>query len=465
MSELPWMGAAALAAAYAKRELSPVEVVGGLFDRIETLDGELNAFILPDRDGAMAAARAAEAEMMAGRSRGPLHGVPFGVKDIIDVAGLPTACHAKTLPGNVAKADSVVVAKLRGAGAIPMGKLSTHEFAIGGPCFDLPYKPARNPWNRDHHPGGSSSGSGAGLAAGFFPLALGTDTGGSVRNPASACGIVGLKPTYGLVSRRGVFPLSFTLDHVGPMARDATDAALLLDAIAGHDPADPGSAAAPVLRAADGIAHGVAGLRIGYIRHFHEADARAHEDVAAGLDGVAAALAEQGATLRTVTLPPLAEFTGCNRTILAAESWSIHAPWLRSRPGDYAAMTRSRLMTGAFISAGDYVGAQRARLALIRAVNDVFRDVDVLLCASSLDPACRIDDAAEVARTYSRQCRMPFNVTGHPALAMMAGLSRDGLPVSVQFVGPFHADALLLRVAASYERTASWRSARPKLAA
>ncbi len=465
MSELAWMGAAALAAAYAKRELSPVEVVGGLFDRIEKLDGDLNAFILPDREGAMAAARAAEAEMMAGRSRGPLHGVPFGVKDIIDVAGLPTTCHSKILVGNVAKADSVAVAKLRGAGAIPMGKLSTHEFALGGPCFDLPYKPARNPWNRDHHPGGSSSGSGAGLAAGFFPLALGTDTGGSVRNPASACGIVGLKPTYGLVSRRGVFPLSFTLDHVGPMARDAADAALLLDVIAGHDPADPGSAPAPALHAATRLADGVAGLRIGYIRHFHETDTQAHAEVAAGLDGVAAALTELGAAVRPVTLPPLAEFNACNRTILAAESWSIHAPWLRTRPGDYAAMTRTRLLTGAFIGAGDYVGAQRARLAQIRAVNDIFRQVDVLLCASSLDPACRIDDPAEIARTYSRQCRMPFNVTGHPALAMMAGLSRGGLPLSVQFAGPYHADALLLRVAAAYERTAPWRSERPKLAA
>ncbi len=465
MSELPWMGAAALAAAYAKRELSPVEVVGALFDRITALDGGLNAFILPDRDGAMAAARAAEAEMMAGRSRGPLHGVPFGVKDIIDVAGLPTTCHSKILQGNVAAADAAVVAKLRGVGAIPMGKLSTHEFAIGGPCFDLPYKPARNPWNRDHHPGGSSSGSGAGLAAGFFPLAFGTDTGGSVRNPASACGIVGLKPTYGLVSRRGVFPLSFTLDHVGPMARDAADAALLLEAMAGHDPADPGSAPAPALRASAGLMDGIAGLRVGYLRHFHETDAQAHEEVAAGLDGVAAALAEQGATVRTMALPPLADFIAVNRTILAAESWSIHAPWLRSRPGDYAAMTRSRLLTGAFVNAGDYVGAQRARLALIRAVNDAFREADVLLCASSLDPACRIDDAAEVARTYGRQCRMPFNVTGHPALAMMSGLSSGGLPLSVQFVGPLHADALLLRVAASYERVASWRGKRPNLAA
>jgi len=281
--------------------------------------------------------------------------VPFGVKDIIDVAGLPTTCHSKILQGNVAAADAAVAAKLRGAGAIPMGKLSTHEFAIGGPCFDLPYKPARNPWNRDHHPGGSSSGSGAGLAAGFFPLAFGTDTGGSVRNPASACGIVGLKPTYGLVSRRGVFPLSFTLDHVGPMARDAADAALLLEARAGHDPADPGGAPAPALRASAGLMDGIAGLRVGYLRHFHETDAQAHEEVADGLDGVAAALAEQGATVRTMALPPLADFIAVNRTIMAScgiplkptslpmptppaprptrwRRWREWAPWCRTPP-------------------------------------------------------------------------------------------------------------------------------------
>ena len=239
--------------------------------------------------------------------------------------------------GNVAKADSAVVAKLRGAGAIPMGKLSTHEFAIGGPCFDLPYKPARNPWNRNHHPGGSSSGSGAGLAAGFFPLALGTDTGGSVRNPASACGIVGLKPTYGLVSRRGVFPLSFTLDHVGPMARDAADAALLLDAMAGHDPGRPRQRArcSHFMPAARISGEGVAGLRVGLCAPVStRSDAQAHEEVAAGPRRRGSCPDRAGCD-RAPRSPcrRLAEFIAVNRTILAAESYSIHAPWLRSRPG------------------------------------------------------------------------------------------------------------------------------------
>ena len=242
VSQLHWLTASEAARAFAAKTLSPVELMTALLERIGKLDSRVNAFIRLDAEAAMTMARNAEAEIAAGRIRGPLHGVPVGIKDIIDVAGLPTTSHSKILVDNIAAADAVVVGKLRQAGAIVMGKLSTHEFAIGGPSFDLPFPPARNPWNTDHHPGGSSSGSGAGLAAGFFPLALGTDTGGSVRNPASANGIVGLKPTYGLVSRRGVFPLSFTLDHVGPMTRTVADNALLLDVIAGYDAADPGSA-------------------------------------------------------------------------------------------------------------------------------------------------------------------------------------------------------------------------------
>ena len=196
--------------------------------------------------------------------------------------------------------------RLRGAGAIVLGKLSTHEFAIGGPSFDLPWPPARNPWNTDHHPGGSSSGSGSGVAAGLFPMALGSDTGGSVRNPASACGIVGLKPTYGLVSRRGVFPLSFTLDHVGPMTRTVADNALMLEVIAGHDPLDPGSAAAPAGHYAAGLERGVRGLRIGFIRHFHESDMPADPEVAAGAGACRRApCRELGAEIRDVRLPTL----------------------------------------------------------------------------------------------------------------------------------------------------------------
>jgi aspartyl-tRNA(Asn)/glutamyl-tRNA(Gln) amidotransferase subunit A len=449
--------------AFGAKTLSPVELLTALLGRIEALDPRLNAFIRLDAEGAMRAARQAEAEINTGRSRGPLHGLPVGIKDIIDVAGLPTTCHSKILVDNIANADAVVIQKLRQAGAIIIGKLSTHEFAIGGPSFDLPFPPARNPWNREHHPGGSSSGSGAGVAAGLFPLALGTDTGGSVRNPASACGIVGLKPTYGLVSRRGVFPLSFTLDHVGPLTRTVADNALLLDAIAGHDPADPGSAATPSRQFGRLLDRGVRDLRIGFVRHFHERDLPAHPDVAAALDDVARVLQAEGAQVVTVVLPALTEFAGINRVILCSEAWSIHAPWLRERPGDYGALARRRLLPGAFMTAGDYVGAQRRRAEVIAAVEDRLHDYDVLLCASSMDPSSRIDDADETARTYPRQARTPFNVTGHPALAMMAGLSRSGLPVSVQFVGRYFDDATVLRVAAAYERATGWHKKKPPI--
>jgi aspartyl-tRNA(Asn)/glutamyl-tRNA(Gln) amidotransferase subunit A len=456
-----WLGVVEAGHAIAARDLSPVELLSSLLERIEKLDPRLHVFIRLDAEAAMDAARAAEKEIAAGRCRGPLHGVPIGVKDIIDVGGLPTTCHSKILLDNVAQQDAVVISRLRQAGAIVIGKLSTHEFAIGGPSFDLPFPPARNPWNPEHHPGGSSSGSGAGVCAGLFPAALGTDTGGSVRNPASACGIVGLKPTYGLVSRRGVFPLSFTLDHVGPLTRKVADNALMLDAIAGYDPADPGSAASGARHFGRLLERGVRGLRIGFVRHFHETDMPGHPEVTAALEDVARVLQAEGAEVRTITLPSLNEFSGINRVILCSEAWSIHAPWLRTRPADYGQLARQRLMPGAFMAAGDYVGAQRRRLQLIAAVEDALRDVDVLLCASSMDPASRIEDIAETQRTYPRQARTPFNVTGHPALAMMAGLASNGMPLSVQFVGRYFDDATVLRVAAAYERATQWHQRKP----
>jgi aspartyl-tRNA(Asn)/glutamyl-tRNA(Gln) amidotransferase subunit A len=454
VSDLHWLTAAEAARAIAAKELSPVELMTALLARIDRLDPTLHAFIRLDRDAAMAAAKAAEAEIAAGRSRGPLHGVPVGIKDIIDVAGLPTTCHSKILIDNIAAADAVCVSQLRGTGAIVVGKLSTHEFAIGGPSFDLPWPPARNPWNPDHHPGGSSSGSGAGVAGGLFPVALGSDTGGSIRNPASACGIVGLKPTYGMVSRRGVFPLSFTLDHVGPLTRTVADNALMLQIIAGHDPLDPGSAAAPEGHYAGELERGARGVRIGFIRHFHETDLPADPQVAAGLENVARTLQGLGAEIRDIRLPTLGEFGAVNRVILQSEAWAIHGPWLRARPGDYGKLSRRRLMAGAFISAGDYVQASRRRLEMIAAVEDALRDVDVLLCASAMDPPSRIEDAVETERTYPRQARTPFNVTGHPALAMMAGLSSAGLPLSVQFVGRYFGEAALFRAARAWEREA-----------
>jgi aspartyl-tRNA(Asn)/glutamyl-tRNA(Gln) amidotransferase subunit A len=361
--------------------------------------------------------------------------------------------------GNVAKRDAHVVARLRAAGAIILGKLGTHEFAIGGPSFDLPFPPPRNPWNLDHHPGGSSSGSGAGVAAGLFPLALGSDTGGSVRHPASACGIIGLKPSFGLVSRTGVAPLSPTLDHVGPMARTAADTALLLVCIAGHDPDDPGSTAS--VRIVFDNELDLRGMRVGFVRHFHERDAAADPGVVAALEQVAAVFAAAGARVCTVTLPKLDSFAGVCRVILGCEVWPIHAERLRSRADEYGQLSRQRLMSGAFFSASDYLLAQHRRTEMIALVDQAFGSNDVLLTGSALVPPCRIDDPAMLARTHQLQAWTPFNVTGHPAVSIMVGTSNTGLPLSAQLVAPVSRDGLLLSVAAALERQTDWNAIRP----
>jgi aspartyl-tRNA(Asn)/glutamyl-tRNA(Gln) amidotransferase subunit A len=458
---LPLAEAAALIAA---RRLSPVELLADCLARIEALEPRLNTVIRLVAEEAMAGAKAAEAEIATSGPRTPLHGIPVGLKDIIDLAGHPTTCHSKLCLDRVAGTDAAVVARLREAGAVFPAKLATHEFAIGGPAFDLPFPPARNPWNTAHHPGGSSSGSGAAVAARLLPAALGTDTGGSVRHPASHCGLVGLKPTYGLVSRRGVFPLSFTLDHVGPMTRTVRDNAILLNAMAGHDPADPGSAAHASEDYARHLHRGVRGLRIGFVRHFHETDVPASPEVTAALEAAAALLAAEGASITDVALPPLGEFAAVNRAVMLPEATAIHEAWLRERPGDYAAVTRRRLLPGLFISGTDYVQAQRRRRQLTEAVQAAFAEVDLLLCASSMDPASLIDDEPEVERTYPRQARTPFNVTGHPAISVMCGLSpAAGLPLGMQLVGPSFSEALIFQAAAAYERAAPWRDMMPQL--
>jgi aspartyl-tRNA(Asn)/glutamyl-tRNA(Gln) amidotransferase subunit A len=451
-------------AAIAKRQLSPVEYLDALRARFEALEPRLNTTIRPLWDEARTEAQKAARRIARSGPRSPLDGLPVGIKDIIDVAGHPTTCHSRHLLDNAKQADAAVVARLRGAGAVFPAKLATHEFAIGGPAFDLPFPPARNPWNTAHHPGGSSSGSGSIVGAGILPAALGTDTAGSVRHPASHCGIVGMKATYGLVSRRGVFPLAFTLDHVGPMTKDVASNALLLNAMAGHDPEDPGSAARRAENYARHLRKGLKGLTIGFVRHFHETDQPATPEVAAALEAAAKAMAKEGAKVKPVTLPPLTEFAGVNRTILLSEAAAIHGRWLREAPEGYANLTRKRLAPGLFVRAEDYVQAQRRRRALTAAVEAALTGVDLLLTASSMDPACRIDDPEAVELTYPRQARTPFNITGHPALTLMCGLSQaEGLPLSLQLVGRYFDEATIYRAAAAYERAAPWREMRPAL--
>jgi aspartyl-tRNA(Asn)/glutamyl-tRNA(Gln) amidotransferase subunit A len=461
MSELAYLGLAEAADLIRARKLSPVEYAQALLDRTNKLDPRYHAYIKLTPERAMEAARRAEREVAAGNLRGPLHGVPYGLKDIIDVAGLPTTCHSRVLIDNVAAANAVVTERLEAAGGILMGKLATHEFAIGGPSFDLPWPPAVNPWGGNHFPGGSSSGSGVALATGLVPAALGTDTGGSVRNPASMCGITGMKPTYGLVSRRGVFPLAYSLDHVGPMTRDVRDNALLLQVLAGYDAEDPGSANLPIPDYSADLERGVKGLRIALVRHFYAEDMQADAEQLQAIDAAAEVLRGLGAEVREVRLAPLTDYSTCTRIIICCEAYAIHRHWLAERPADYGDLARRRILEGAAFSAADYIDAQRMRARLTKRTLEVLAGFDAALTASGMDPTVRIDDAEACLRVYPRQARQPFNVTGQPALAMPAGFTKDGLPLSLQLVGHPFQEAMVYRIAAAYERATGWIKRHP----
>ncbi|MFZ9194999.1 MAG: amidase [Burkholderiales bacterium] len=463
MSDLAWLTIAEASALIRDKKLSPVEWTQALIARIERHDGRLNAFLRFTPEIALADARRAEAEISAGNWRGPLHGVPYGLKDIIDYAGLPTTAHSAILKDNIATADACVTQRLRAAGAVFMGKLSTHEFAIGGPCFDLPWPPARNPWNRDYFCGGSSSGSGVATAAGFVPFAIGTDTGGSVRNPSTMCGVTGIKPTYGLVSRRGVFPLAFSLDHVGPLTRTVHDNATVLNVLAGHDGLDPGSVARPGVDYTALTGKGLKGLRIGWLKHFYHDDIKADPQMGAAVDASVMKMQELGAQVTEVKTVPLSQFQACNRIIMGSESYAIHQKWLRERPQDYGDITRQRFLYGAMYSASDYINALRMRSKFTADFHALFNDVDVIVTASAHDPAVRIDDQEACEFIYSRQARAPFNVTGSPAMAVPAGFSKEGLPLGIQIVAAPWNEAVVYRVGAAYEAAMSWTAKRPVL--
>lgn len=446
-----------------RREISPVEYTQALLDRVAAHDHRINAFIRPMPEQALAEAKRAEAEIAAGNWRGPLHGVPYALKDIVDVAGIPTTCHSKILVDNIAAADAEVTRRLKAAGGVLLGKTATHEFAIGGPSFDLPWPPARNPWNPDHFTGGSSSGSGAALAAGFVAAAIGTDTGGSVRNPASFCGIVGMKATYGRVSRRGVFPLAFSLDHVGPMTRGVTDNAILMNAIAGHDPADPGSAPVETPDFTSRLGRDIAGMRIGVIRHFYNRDFEADPEMAQGIERAVDVLRGLGAEIAEITLSPLGEYAAANRIILLSEAFAIHEKWFRERPQDYGELTRRRVGSGAFIRAADYVNATRVKARLVVELAEAMRGLDVAVTASSMEPPNRLDDTRGLEANYARQARAPFNLTGFPAIAVPTGMSNSGLPLSMQIVGKPFDEPTVYQVAHAYEQATGFGAQIPDL--
>ncbi len=461
MTGIPTIASAA--ADIASGRLSPVALTEACLTRIDQHEVKLNSFIRLEREQALASARAAEAEIKAGRRRGPLHGIPFAHKDIYETAGIPTTCHSKLLQDYVPTRDAFTVAKLAEAGIVMLGKLATHEFAMGGPSFDLPWPPARNPWATDHFTGGSSSGTGAAVAAGFVLGGTGSCTGGSIRTPSAFCGLAGVKPTYGLVSRSGIQPLAFTLDHAGPLAWTVEDCAILLQAMAGHDPADPGSANVQIPDYRAALAGGIAGQRIGVVRHFFETDNPVSTEVGAAMEAAIGVLSSLGAKVSDVTLPPLQDWNACGWLILISEAYAVHEPWLRTRHNDYGKNLRDRLTLGAFVSAADYIHAVRFRRELQENLAAVMTDVDLLVLPTTSGPAPRLSDVPSFGLFETPNFTIPFNVAGVPALSVCNGFSSSGLPLALQIVGRPFEEARVLQAGHAYEQATPWKERRPVL--
>ncbi|MBV9554004.1 MAG: amidase [Alphaproteobacteria bacterium] len=461
--DIPFMTVAELGCAYDNRELSPVEVTGTLLDRIVAHDGKFDSFIRTTPELALAQAKTAETELLAGNRRGPMHGIPYGLKDIVETAGIPTTGHSRLRQDHIPHDDAEVVRRLAAGGGVLMGKLATWEFANGGPSFDLPWPPARNPWDRERLPGGSSSGPGAAVAAGFVAAAIGTDTGGSIRGPAALCGIAGLKPTYGRVSRRGVFPNTFTMDHIGPMTRSAEDIALMLQVIAGFDPADPGSEDLPVPDYAAALDGGVKGLRLGLVEGWHDAPG-AHPDLGPAIVAAVAVLERLGAIVEPVKLSSLRDYTDCKTTISIAELYTIHERDLRTRPQDFGRILRNRILPGALIRAEDYQAALRWRAALAREQFAALERVDAFITAGARNIAEPAQPDRAESLVASPSITMPFSVSGVPAIAIPCGFSTaEGMPLSLQIAANLFEESTVLRIAYAYQQATDWHRRHPTL--
>ncbi|HEX3953268.1 MAG TPA: amidase [Stellaceae bacterium] len=462
--DIAFLTIAELSRLYRQRELSPVEVTKALFARIAAHDGKLHSFLRTTEELALAEAVASEREIMAGTDRGPMHGIPYALKDIIETAGILTTGHSKLRQHHVPTEDAEVERRLKAAGGVLLGKLATWEFALGGPSFDLPWPPARNPWNTDRLPGGSSSGAGAAVAAGFVPGAIGTDTGGSVRGPAAFCGLAGIKPSYGRISRRGVFPNTFSMDHCGPLCRSAEDIALFMQVIAGYDPADPGTEDVPVPDYRAALQGGVKGLRLGLIEGWHT-DASGDPDVAPAVDAAVALLRDLGATIVPVKLSSLRDYTDCKTTISSVELYSIHEPDLKTRPQDFGKILRNRVLPGALIRAEDYMAAQRWRTELVREQAEVLKGIDAFVTAGALTVADTANPDAPDRFAQSPSITMPFSVGGTPAMTIPCGFSRaEGLPLSLQIAAAPFAEGMVLRIAHAYQQATDWHRRHPTLA-
>ena len=459
---LCFLSASELGRRIARRELSPVEVTRAHLARIARLDAKLNAFLTVTVDRALAEAAAAEREIAAGESRGPLHGVPLALKDLFDTAGVRTTAGSKILAENVPLRDAAAVERLRAAGLVLLGKTNLHEFAFGTTSNNPHYGPSRNPWDLERSPGGSSGGSGAALAAGLCAVSLGTDTGGSIRIPAGACGVVGLKPTLGRVSRRGVTPLAWSFDTVGPMARTVEDAALLMNAIAGPDEEDEWCAARPVEDFTRDLEQGVHGLTLGVPREWFFEGVEC--DIEAAVREAIAVLEREGARRADVALPGMVDAHTAHHAILAVEAAAFHGAWLRERPDDYGSDVRRGLELGQLIAGVDYVNARRVQ-AIVRATfRAALAEADVLAAPCLPQPPLPVGESMsrEPAVAWNRLLT-PANIAGFPAISLPCGFDGAGLPVGLQLIGRPFEDALVLRVARAYERATEWGTRRPPI--
>ncbi len=469
--DIALLGAAEQGRLIRERRLSPVELVRTCLQRIERWDPVLRAYITVCANSALEAARDAEREISAGRWRGPLHGLPFGVKDQLNTRGVPTTLGSRVLARNVPDHDATVIGRLKSAGAILIGKENLHEFGKGG-TVDFPYGQPRNPWNTAHNPAGSSSGSGIAVAAGFTSGSLGEDTGGSVRSPAAANGIVGLRPTFGRVSRHGGVMYGWTADTIGPLTRTVEDNALFLQAIAGCDDRDPLCSRRAVPDYLAGLGQGIEGLRLGVVRELSWPDG-ANAEVLAAMRAAIAVFESLGATVREVALPrakyavPLQLLT--SDSDIAA---MMLRKWLRSHWHELDVGTRTRLAAGALIPAAVYHRAMRGRVLVREEVLAALSGVDALICPTSLHPPGRIDASREIVDSEEsmatrillrRICTYPFSMANVPALALPMGFSAAGLPLSLQIAGRPFAEALVFRVAHAFERATTHHRRHPDL--
>jgi aspartyl-tRNA(Asn)/glutamyl-tRNA(Gln) amidotransferase subunit A len=444
------------------RKLSPLEYTDALLARITALDPQLNAFITVTAELARKQAKQAEQEIARGKYRGPLHGMPVGLKDIYNTRGILTSGGSRVCIDNIPDEDATTTRKLYEAGAVLLGKLQTHEFAHGGPSFDLPWPPSRNPWNLEHFTGGSSSGSGAALAAGLLPGALGSDTGGSIRGPASFCGIVGLMPTYGLVSRAGVIPNSFTFDHCGPMTRTVEDCALMLQVLAGHDARDAGSIEHPVPDYRAALKPDIKGLKIGVLRHYWEEDLPAHEDLKRAMNDAIEVFKKLGAKIEDCRARPMMDSLDVKVIIAESEIFSIHYRDLVERPGDFGRDFLGRILPACLFQAPDYVAASREHRRIIAESRKLYDKYDVLLTAG-FGPAPRLDAHKTLNFWQRSNVFTPSNVTAGPALELPCGFSQNGLPLGMQVIGRPFDEPTVLRAGFAYEQATAWHAQRPQL--